>query len=55
MRAAARPDEDPATVPAPEEIAPLFLRLAHPGAPEPSGAVLEARDWIARDPWEGIG
>jgi NAD(P)-dependent dehydrogenase (short-subunit alcohol dehydrogenase family) len=55
MRAQARPDEDPATVPAPEEIAPLFLRLAHPGAPEPSGSILEARDWIGRDPWEGLG
>lgn len=54
MRAAARPDEDPATVPTPEEIAPLFLRLAHPAAPEPSGAVLEARDWIGRDPWMGL-
>jgi len=54
MRAEARPDEDPATVPSPDEVAPLFLRLAHPGAPEPSGAVLEARDWIGRDPWEGI-
>jgi NAD(P)-dependent dehydrogenase (short-subunit alcohol dehydrogenase family) len=55
MRAEARPDEDPATVPAPGEIAPLFLRLAHPAAPEPSGSTLEARDWIGRDPWEGLG
>jgi len=54
MRAAALPDEDPATIPAPEDVTPLFLRLAHPAAPEPSGAVLEARDWIGRDPWEGI-
>lgn len=54
MRAAAVPGEDPATVPAPEEITPLFLRLAHPGAPEPSGARLDARDWIGRDPWAGL-
>lgn len=54
MRAEARPDEDPETVPTPDDIAPLFLRVAHPSAPEPSGAILEARDWIARDPWEGI-
>jgi len=54
MRAEARPDEDPATIPSPEDIAPLFLRLAHPLAPEPTGAVLEARAWIGRDPWEGI-
>ncbi|HEX9978646.1 MAG TPA: SDR family NAD(P)-dependent oxidoreductase [Acidimicrobiia bacterium] len=55
MRAAARPEEDPLTVPSPADIAPLFLRLAHPDAPEPSGSVLEARDWIGRDPWQGIG
>jgi NAD(P)-dependent dehydrogenase (short-subunit alcohol dehydrogenase family) len=54
MRAAAMPDEDPSTIPAPAEIAPLFLRLAHPDAPEPSGAKLEARDWMGRDPWEGL-
>jgi len=54
MRAAARPDEDPATLPAPDEIAPIFLRLAHPECPEPSGAKIEARDWIGRDPWIGI-
>lgn len=54
MRAAAMPEEDPSTVPTPDDIAPLFLRLAHPAAPEPTGAVLEARSWIGRDPWEGI-
>ena len=54
MRAAALPGEDPATIPAPEDITPLFLRLVHQAAPEPTGAVLEARDWIGRDPWEGI-
>jgi len=54
MRATAMPDEDPATLPTPSDIAPLFLRLAHPLAPEPSGSKLDARDWIGRDPWEGI-
>ena len=54
MRAEARPDEDPATVPAPAEIAPLFLRLAHPDAPEPSGSLFEARDWIGLDPWADL-
>lgn len=54
MRAAAMPAEDPATVPPPESITPLFLRLAHPATPEVSGSVLEARDWIGRDPWEGL-
>lgn len=54
MRAIAVPDEDPATVPTPRDVAPLFLRLAHPAAPEPTGSRLNARDWIGRDPWEGI-
>jgi NAD(P)-dependent dehydrogenase (short-subunit alcohol dehydrogenase family) len=55
MRAVARPDEDPATLPDPSAVTPLFVRLLHPAAPEPSGAILEARDWIGRDPWEGLG
>jgi NAD(P)-dependent dehydrogenase (short-subunit alcohol dehydrogenase family) len=55
MRAAAVPAEDPAALPRPEDITPLFLRLAHPQAPEPSGAQLEARPWIGRDPWDGLG
>lgn len=54
MRAAAVPDEDPSTLPTPEDIAPIFLHLAHPSTPEPSGALLDARDWIGRDPWEGL-
>ncbi|MBI5157428.1 MAG: SDR family NAD(P)-dependent oxidoreductase [Acidimicrobiia bacterium] len=54
MRARAMPDEDPATLPTPADIAPLFLHLAHPQAPEPSGAILDARDWIGRNPWDGI-
>jgi NAD(P)-dependent dehydrogenase (short-subunit alcohol dehydrogenase family) len=55
MRAAAVPDEDPTLLPSPDDIAPLFLRLAHPDAPEPTGSKLSARDWMGRDPWEGIG
>ena len=54
MRAAAVPDEDPATLPTPQDVTPVFLRLAHPRCPEPSGAKLEARDWIGSDPWRGI-
>lgn len=54
MRAAAMPDEDPATIPSPSDIAPVFLRLAHPDAPEPSGTRFDARDWIGRDPCEGF-
>jgi len=54
MRAAAVPGEDPATLPSPEDITPIFLRLAHPDAPEPSGTRLDARDWMGRDPWAGL-
>ncbi len=55
MRAAAMPDEDPATIPSPADITPIFLRLAHPAAPEPSGTKFEARDWIGTDPWGDLG
>jgi NAD(P)-dependent dehydrogenase (short-subunit alcohol dehydrogenase family) len=54
MRAAAAPAEDPTSLPTPEQITPVFLRLAHPAAPEPSGSQLDARDWRGRDPWEGL-
>jgi len=55
MRAVAVPDEDPMTLPTAEDIAPIFLRLAHAANPEPTGALFEARDWIGMDPWEGLG
>jgi NAD(P)-dependent dehydrogenase (short-subunit alcohol dehydrogenase family) len=54
MRAAAVPDEDPETLPTPADIAPIFLRLAHPDVTEPTGGLFDARDWIDRDPWEGL-
>ena len=54
MRAMAVPDEDPMALPTPEDIAPIFLRLAHPGVPEPTGSLFEAQDWIGADPWEGL-
>jgi len=54
MRAEAIPDEDPATIPSAADIAPIFLHLAHPDATEDSGAKFDARDWIGRDPWEGL-
>ena len=54
MRAVAVPDEDPVTIPSPADIAPIFLRLAHANAPEPTGSVLDARDWIGRNPWKGL-
>lgn len=54
MRATAAPDEDPSTIPTPEDIAPIFLRLAHAASPVPTGARLDARDFIGTDPWDGI-
>jgi NAD(P)-dependent dehydrogenase (short-subunit alcohol dehydrogenase family) len=44
MRAAAFPGEDPATLPAPEEIVPLVLELCDP-AREPPGGVVSFYDW----------
>jgi len=44
MRAAAYPGEDPATVPLPDEIAPLILELADPGRTPPLETV-HFPDW----------
>jgi NAD(P)-dependent dehydrogenase (short-subunit alcohol dehydrogenase family) len=49
MRAAAYPQEDPMTLPTPEEIAPVFVWLARADT-EVTGQSLEARDWVGRDP-----
>lgn len=46
MRAAAYPEEDPMTLPAPEEITPVFLYLASDDSAGVTGKALEARDWI---------
>lgn len=51
MRAEALPDEDPATIPTPADIAPIFLRLAADEVAEPSGTKFNARDFIDTDPW----
>lgn len=45
MRAAAYPDEDPQTLPEPDEIVPIFVHLASDDSAEISGASLDARDW----------
>lgn len=52
MRAAAMPEEDPSTIPGPEDIMPVFLHLALANPTVPSGAKLLARDWIGRDPFD---
>jgi NAD(P)-dependent dehydrogenase (short-subunit alcohol dehydrogenase family) len=46
MRAQAYPDEDPLTLPAPEEILPVFVYLASEAGSRISGQSLEARDWL---------
>ncbi len=51
MRAEAMPDEDPAAIPTPADIAPIFLRLAAAEVAEPSGTKFNARDFIDTDPW----
>ena len=45
MRAAAYPDEEPMTLPTPEEIAPIFVYLASDESREISGKSFDARDW----------
>jgi NAD(P)-dependent dehydrogenase (short-subunit alcohol dehydrogenase family) len=49
MRAAAYPQEDPMTLPTPEDIAPVFVWLARADT-EVTGQSVEARDWVGRDP-----
>ncbi|MGH7795137.1 MAG: SDR family NAD(P)-dependent oxidoreductase [Candidatus Binatia bacterium] len=48
MRAAAYPDEDPLTLPTPEEIVPVFLYLASDESAGITGQSLDARDWFER-------
>jgi len=45
MRAAAYPDEEPMTLPTPEEIAPIFVYLASDESREISGKSFDARGW----------
>ncbi len=44
MRAKAFPGEDPAILPAPEDLVPLFLELAAPDC-ESNGEIVNYRDW----------
>jgi NAD(P)-dependent dehydrogenase (short-subunit alcohol dehydrogenase family) len=48
MRAQAYPAEDPLTLPAPEEIVPVFLYLASDASAGVSGQALEARHWLKK-------
>ena len=49
MRAAAYPEEDPKTLPTPEDISPIFVWLARADT-HMHGQSLEARDWMGKDP-----
>ena len=48
MRAEAYPEEDPATLPMAEKIAPAFVYLASDEAAAVTGQSLDARDWIEK-------
>jgi len=48
MRAQAYPDEDPLTLPAPEEITGVFLYLAGAESREVTGKTFDARDWLKK-------
>lgn len=45
MRAEAYPEEDPLTLPTPEQITPLFVHLASAHSENVTGQMLEAKDW----------
>ncbi len=48
MRAHAYPDEDPQSLPTPDEITRVFLYLASDASKEVTGKSFDARDWLAR-------
>jgi len=48
MRAEAYPEEDPLTLPTPEEIMPIFLYLASDESVGITGKALDAREWMKR-------
>jgi NAD(P)-dependent dehydrogenase (short-subunit alcohol dehydrogenase family) len=49
MRSEAYPSEDPETLPAPEQIVPIFLYLASDDSAAVSGQSLDAQDWMGRN------
>ncbi|HXV84831.1 MAG TPA: SDR family NAD(P)-dependent oxidoreductase [Candidatus Binatia bacterium] len=48
MRASAYPEEDPLTLPTPEDIVPLFIYLASDDSAAVTGQSLDAQDWPKR-------
>ncbi|MGB7292089.1 MAG: SDR family NAD(P)-dependent oxidoreductase [Thermodesulfobacteriota bacterium] len=49
MRAGAYPEEDPETLPTPDDIAPIFVYLASDDSINVTGEAFNARDWM-REP-----
>jgi hypothetical protein len=45
MRAAAYPDEDPETLPTPDDLVPIFVFLASAESEGMTGRSLDARGW----------
>jgi NAD(P)-dependent dehydrogenase (short-subunit alcohol dehydrogenase family) len=45
MRAEAYPEEDPLTLPTPEQITPIFVHLASARSENVTGQMLDAQDW----------
>jgi NAD(P)-dependent dehydrogenase (short-subunit alcohol dehydrogenase family) len=45
MRAEAYPEEDPLTLPTPEQITPIFVHLASARSEGVTGQMLDAQDW----------
>ncbi|HUC96863.1 MAG TPA: SDR family NAD(P)-dependent oxidoreductase, partial [Candidatus Polarisedimenticolaceae bacterium] len=46
MRAEAYPEEDPLTLPTPEQITAIFVHLASAQSENLTGQMLEAQDWL---------
>jgi NAD(P)-dependent dehydrogenase (short-subunit alcohol dehydrogenase family) len=48
MRALAYPEEDPMTLPTPDQVTPVFVYLASDDSADVTGQALDAREWLKR-------
>lgn len=48
MRALAYPEEDPMTLPTPDQVVPVFVYLASDDSDAVTGQALDAREWLKR-------
>jgi NAD(P)-dependent dehydrogenase (short-subunit alcohol dehydrogenase family) len=48
MRALAYPEEDPQTLPTPDQVTPVFVYLASDDSADVTGQALDAREWLKR-------